>query len=588
MSTINIDDCTPTFTVTPSYESPRVIENIVLTLHHPKAGKVGEIEASNIHRFNAGDKLLYALDAESDDLLQFGSTVVDKRGFFRPWLIENEYHKGTGCWGAEMDKNRGPILYISEVTIINPELRGKGIGSAMLRLLINSQHLRNNGFAVCWPVPDADFRCECDSEVKFKTEQERVSHYFRINRFRRIGRTQFFAYSPDPSHPSRHLPAEDDIDLQPNPWEVQMPSSFDPFHPPESEVLPALHTALARNKTPLVAEIIRAAYAVDPASLSAQDKHVRALLSFGVQEDLFKRDNAEYMTPLEECAKKMRSTREFSETLIGDWNGYPDESLLIKASLKRAMGHEMPSTDEEYIKQRKYGCSCGSCVAGWLSPRMQFRLRADADFVHDAASLNVAAVRPHEVLTSLEASTEMSLHYIPRHFFPDLDKTFFKGYIMVFQAISTVLGRSGPQRGDANNHLFTCIPTPVAVLTCVTLQSDDTFDYFDKQAVISYLQQGGRVEYALDAITHRSKDMSPLGDGEFDAIWDDAATSEPHDEGFDAGKFWGSLPHCKNDLEFDMVRQKLEMNPRARWGPYDVEDEQMGSFGYFEEEEEEI
>ncbi|KAF9245245.1 hypothetical protein BU15DRAFT_41028 [Melanogaster broomeanus] len=581
MTTINIDDCAPIFKAVPSYESPRLIENISLTLQHPEAGTVGEIAASKIRRSGTRGQLLYALDAESDELLQFGTKVIDKYGRFRPWLVENDYHKGTGCWGTQIDENKAPILYISDVSIPNPELREKGFGSTMLRLLFRSGHLWDNGFAACWPVPDDEFMRVGTNEAEIQTEQERVNHFFRLNGFRRIGRTQFFGYSPNPSHPSRLLPIENDIDPEPN---LQQSHLVNPFLPPEPEILPVLHTAVARDKTPSVATTIHAARGVDPTSLSAQDQQglrpiyvavaaenlpaVRALLSSGVREDLFKRDNVESMTPLEECAKTMKATRDFSETLIGDWNGYSDESLLIKAALKRAMGHEMPSTDEEYAKERKYGCSCGRCVAGWLSPKMQFRL---GDFVYDSASISLMtehpAFRPREVLTPLEASTEMSLDYIPRHLFPNLYKTFFKGYVTVFQAVSAVLGRSGPQRGNANNYLSTCIPTPMAVLTT--------------QAVNFYLQKGGRVEYALDAITHRSKDMSPLGDGEFDSIWDEVSADPEDDEG-GVGQLWRSLPRCDNDLEFDLVRRKLGLNPDATWGPYYLEEEQiMGGFGHF-------
>jgi len=31
-------------------------------------------------------------------------------------------------------------------------------------------------------------------------------------------------------------------------------------------------------------------------------------------------------------------------------------------------------TEGEYIKKRRFGCTCGMCTDGWLSPRMRFRL----------------------------------------------------------------------------------------------------------------------------------------------------------------------------------------------------------------------
>ncbi|KIJ65695.1 hypothetical protein HYDPIDRAFT_39613 [Hydnomerulius pinastri MD-312] len=605
MSTIKLGDCTPTFRVTPSYESPGVIEHIVMSLNHPVAGNIGELEAVMIIRFRAGDTLFEVLDAESDELMRLGTVVLDKFGLVRPWLIDNEFHKGTGCWGTEMNANKGPMVYITEMNVI-PEHRDKGVGSEMLKQLINSEHLMEHGFVVCWPAPDLNRHLPV-SEAQFQTEQDRVNHFFRLNGFRRIGRTQFFAYSPDPSHPSHSLSIESDLDPEPNPWGGQPPAAFDPFNPPAPEVLPALHAAIANNKTPFITQRIQAAFAADPMSLSEQDRHglrpvyiaaaaenlpaVRALLSLGVQEDLSKRDNADLMTPLERCAKTMRSSRDLAESILGDWDGYSDESLLVKAALKRAMGHEMPSTDEEYLRQKKYGCSCGRCVGGWLSPKMQFRLKADADFVYDTASMNLMSVYPafrsREVLSPMEATTEMSLDYIPRYLFPHLYKTFYKGNLAVFKGISLVLGRSGLQSANHSNLLATCIPTPAAVLA--TLENDGWFDYFDTQAVRFYLQRGGRVEYALDAITHRSKEMSSLGDGDFDAMWDGSgihAAENSEDEASETSQLWRSLPHCNNDLEFGMVRRQLGLNPRASWGPYDMEDE--GGMSVDDEELEEL
>ncbi|KIJ65696.1 hypothetical protein HYDPIDRAFT_131072 [Hydnomerulius pinastri MD-312] len=567
MSSVQIQDCIPTFKVKPSYETPRVIEFLNLKLKHPSVGEVGVIHAVKIHRSRAGDGLLEALDAESDELMRFGTTVIDKRGLIRPWLVDNDFHKGTGCWGREMDEHMGPIVYITHISVEKPELRNEGIGSAMLNMLLSSDHVPSHGYAVCWPTPLFN-RALPMGEVEYKTTQDRLNHFFRINGFRRIGRTQFFAYSADSAHPSRRLPVEDDIDPEPA-WNSPTASpSSNSFHPPAPEILPALHTAIANNKTPSIVEIIQTAFAADPNSLSEQDRRgfqpihiavvaenlpaVRALLSLGAQRDLFKRDNADSLTPLELCASAMRSTREFSETLLDIWDGYSDGSLMIKAALKRGMGLDMPGSDEEYARQKKYGCSCGKCVEGWLSPRMQFRLQADAAFTYDMASdmlrMGLPSFRPREVLSAADIVLTPAMAYIPRELLTNLYQTFYKGYIAVFKGISSTL--------QVRSHGQSTSPIPVHTAVRIALLGDPAVDF--------YLQKGGRIEFALDAVTHGAKEQSPLGDGEFDALWEDDTD--------ESGRLWNSLPKCRNDLEFDLVRRQLGLDPTVRWGPYSLHD----------------
>jgi hypothetical protein len=110
---------------------------------------------------------------------------------------------------------------------------------------------------------------------------------------------------------------------------------------------------------------------------------LRALLELdpaGMAEDLKDAKNKDGVTPLEGLKSTMRSTRECMETLVGMWNGYSDEGLSCEYILNKLMGlplNAAEQTEEGYIKQRKFGCTCGTCVGGWLSPRMKFRLSGD-------------------------------------------------------------------------------------------------------------------------------------------------------------------------------------------------------------------
>jgi hypothetical protein len=135
-------------------------------------------------------------------------------------------------------------------------------------------------------------------------------------------------------------------------------------------------------------------YAKDPSSIHLPDPNgfrpvfvavksknlhaLRTLVSLGLSDDDFNsRDNGDHITPLEACNDDMRCSREFSEIFSDGWQGHSDISLRIKATLKRAMGHPMLGTDDEYVSKKKWGCSCDECHGGWLSARTLMRLKGE-------------------------------------------------------------------------------------------------------------------------------------------------------------------------------------------------------------------
>lgn len=233
--------------------------------------------------------------------------------------------------------------------------------------------------------------------IKNKQYTDPVPHK---NDFRRIGRTSFFGYSPNPSHPSRRIPPEADATF---PRSTPNASTQILTDEERVEQFP-LHVAIASIKDEAVQTIIQKTNAQDttgslirkrdengitPVYIAAGMANIYALreliaLGVGGGDDgvsLTSRDNSEGMTPLEKLEEGMRSNREFMETLLGSWNGYSEGELLSELCLKRAMGMDVfgvgSDEDEAYLVQRKWGCTCGKCVGGWLSPRMRFRLMCE-------------------------------------------------------------------------------------------------------------------------------------------------------------------------------------------------------------------
>lgn len=161
---------------------------------------------------------------------------------------------------------------------------------------------------------------------------------------------------------------------------------------------------------PPIEETIQKAFEEDPLSVRKKDsngmtplhvaaashniKAIRALLSLpssaGVRDDLADRHNTDGSTPLEVCETDMESTKAFSLTLLSHWKGHDSKALQCMYALKIAAGED-PWTEadkaqggmdgltdqqkeDRFVKLRTYGCTCGKCLDGWLSPRMQFRL----------------------------------------------------------------------------------------------------------------------------------------------------------------------------------------------------------------------
>ena len=126
---------------------------------------------------------------------------------------------------------------------------------------------------------------------------------------------------------------------------------------------------------------MRDVYGLTPVDIAAGSDNahaLRTLLSLdplGIAEDLKDNKNREGITPLDGLEISMRSAKESMETLVGVWRGYSDDALICEYLLKKAMGLPMVATiEEEYIRKRKFGCTCGTCTDGWLSPRMRFQL----------------------------------------------------------------------------------------------------------------------------------------------------------------------------------------------------------------------
>lgn len=60
---------------------------------------------------------------------------------------------------------------------------------------------------------------------------------------------------------------------------------------------------------------------------------------------------------MEACEREIRSDREFSETLPPSWEGSKPDALRVLYLLKKAAGEDIQVTQEQFVKDRRWGSS---------------------------------------------------------------------------------------------------------------------------------------------------------------------------------------------------------------------------------------
>ncbi|KAJ7039526.1 hypothetical protein C8F04DRAFT_949523 [Mycena alexandri] len=544
--------------------SPDTLQLLTLSILHPEHEKIGDVTAVFV-KSRYSNIFLEVMDID-EELHTIGSAIFDKYGEIRPWLVDGEYHKGSGVWGREL--NDGKLFFVFCVSV-EPQYREQGVASWALQQLYASEYVDKDDKFLCWPSPIP--RPPSDQWVAVF---DGIVDFFRKVGYRRVGATAFFAYSQDPDHPSRKKDRLDD---------------FDPdytFNTPGPHPRSALQDAIFADKSENIVRVIQDAHAKDPSCIHQPDSHgfrpihiavmsdnlhaLRKLIALGLtNEDFHLRQNGDHLTPLEALSGEMRESREFQEIFKREgWQGHSDTKLQLEAMLKRAMGHPMPATDDEYMSKKKWGCTCDKCHGGWLSPRTMIRLhgevsiRSSCDLLLDLRETDAAEVGgdtvlddiddvvPREAMETMFIEFNSFLSYIPLRLWRDMFKTFITGYSILFRTIAQLLSRY-------------ILPTESTVLA----EAVDNFDYFENNSLKFYFNKGGRVEYALAAMA-------------------DYAENDPFDLYTDDERYKKTSP-CVNDREFDIVKKMIGLDPKETWGPYSASPQRQEPLWTFDSDDSE-
>ncbi|KAI0365992.1 hypothetical protein BV20DRAFT_982236 [Pilatotrama ljubarskyi] len=549
----SLEQCQVNLTTEAHDEYPRVLKNVYVDAMYPEEGRIGSLVALQIDREKCRGAFLEIMDEESQELSDFALTLFDKFGRLKPELVENEHLKGTGVWGRELDQ--GAILYVLSVDVQEKRLAQSVPASA-------GSHF----FA--WPSPSVK------PETKEEWERQRnvAVDLFHKNHYRRVGRTSFLAYAPDPAHPSRALASGEDVEShvasfqpgeQPAPlqgagirmlpdgtvaWgehQAQDVNAQDdavyPLHHmiemvvlgiPVQDMEGAIRDAYTRDTSLIHQKDDRGFTPLHVAAYAGNLAAVKGLLALpaesGIADDARARDNVAGRTPLELCEQKMRDIKEMMQTLVGNWPGHNTEALHIVWLLKRAAGENLALTEDDFVNTRRWGCTCGQCTEGWLSPRMRFRLRWVAEVSSDTMDVGTWGATSSESF-----SAELAIGHLPPEVRATrITKTFYREYATVVRTIADVLRKPG----------LAGVPTAANVEAELIGRAGRFFG------------QGGKVEHAMDYVLRCARDESPLGDG----TWDDLQ-SECAAEGSADSLAYTAMPACDNDLEFIRVADRLAL-----------------------------
>ncbi|KAK6532131.1 hypothetical protein TWF694_003292 [Orbilia ellipsospora] len=464
------------------------------------------------------------IDLPNQETAAMGVELFDRYGRLKKAHKNHPVKSGSGIWGAELDL--GDILLIDRVSI-NEEYRRKGLGQKLVKMVLEKVLTKTNPQSFTAIARTTAVNSQLAAECEGKTEEEKQAIYdreqgvaasfLRSLGFRRIGYTDWFALAGNLQHPCYSLPANQDFD----PPKFSPPTIFDKL----TKKLANIEGGTTQLET---IQKVFGAYQESDEIWKATDAAGDTLLHHAVRyespecinwiltkyPELAKVRNCYGNTPLEYCEEYLENSRTHGWNQLpksDKFDGYSDAFVSILKSLR---GLDNPSEDE--CLRIKYGCTCGRCQFGFISPRMHFALLVSAEIQHDLLE--------HELgdPESFIEFNEENLKYLPPKVRNNLgtNKSMRQGFANLFGYFAACLR-------DRNHILERNILKKAA----------NAQEW--PPTTRNYLERGGTVYAVGAAIFQRATDESTwAGDGEREEIHKDEIQN---------------LPECRNDEEYGFV-----------------------------------
>ncbi|KUJ15448.1 uncharacterized protein LY89DRAFT_750798 [Mollisia scopiformis] len=511
----------------------------------------------------------------SDQFSILGPDIFDGDGKFRKCYYKDPIQRGTGAWG-KIELNRGPLLFIERLRVTAREFRGTGLERAIVHKIIDLAHA-----VTSWEGKGAfqdqnrfydqksltmvprRFRQITDLNVLFvpvshqidyedlrgKSRQEQyeiglglrelVEAFWRSLGFRRIGVSRCFGLSFDPNHASRRMPMESDCDGLAHPrmdehsrekdkhslwaWLLsperkrQMEQDFI-FH-----YLTAISTErqyLEFYKDLINRESVANQLGDNLLHIAARSLNLRCirwlLENYNQAQNLTSARNKGGGTPFEVLKANLEGIRNRKDQNGNcQFVGYLFEEVDCIIAFKGIK--KLPRTDIQYHRLT-YGCTCGECVEGYISPLMKAALLYECDEIEKRSHSYAEYGFPDNMLLHIPSSVQIIQRSVPSR----------RSFLALLKAVAFWL------RQPIN-------PAPRRKIVISRFTSDGgQWDRDPDIAPEKWVTLAGATDAALAFIFALAKHHdSRIGDGSFEASAPDIANLKP----------------CRNDHEFDFVER---------------------------------
>jgi GNAT superfamily N-acetyltransferase len=458
--------------------------------------------------------------------------LFDRYGRLRQEFKRHPIKKGSGIWQDEID--RGDLLLFELLSVQKP-YRRRGLGRRVVNAILETARRKSLRFFAF--VSPGYLNREVDEEVRDLQDEEarivRERHiknalaFWRSLGFRRVGSSSWLALPSKMDHPCYELSSSDDYDLPEPPQLI-----------PQPEMKPLLDGLVTMNCQTWMENAERFFQNIptqDPRWIAADAAgntilHLAAVRSKSgcvkwilskAPEPLRSIRNHAGETALEALEFHLESER----TKQGDsyltvtfhlsdlFKGFPEESLRCLIELKSLV--DVTGAEKARLK---YGCTCGECLSGFLSPRMRLAIQYQAEITHDMLDFTMDEVNGEDFVEDNEEELKFVHDYVRANM--KTNKSMRQGFANIclhFATCTTTLA----------------VPTEANVL--LALRNANEWPPASK----NFLQRGGTIYSVGSMLFQAAMDQDWLaGDGNF------LETLE-HDI--------LKLPECRNDHEFGFV-----------------------------------
>lgn len=483
-------------------------------------------------------------DAETSDL---AFELFDRYGRLQQQYINHDVKKGTGVWGKELD--HGDILLIEHVSVKQPWQR-KGLATKLLTAVLDKARQKIEPsiplIAVTFPGPPLDV-----SEA-----------FFRFIGFRRVGISDYFALTDTPDHPSRHLKSTDDYSPP-----AELDTNMDPVW---TSVFAWVRDLKSYTDDECFSQLKIALEAVSAAE-TVVDNHGNTIVHVAAGKcrlelliqiattlpQLIESRNRKGLLPLDalrEAFEKSRTTREkgmMTVDMSDRFVGFPHPAVqclgllanipccdltkyapsMIDAAISATDAQLQINPELVTIRKTlvlKYGCTCGQCIGGFLSPRMCLALKSQAEIAYDMTQEDVEDgpfwVQMYDYyLGNLLVGVRNNMR---------TNKSMRQGFTNMFKHIIRCLDKK-------------LVPNQRSLLATYESGSDEW-----PPVTKNFLNRGGTVESVATIVFEQAMAHDECaGNGEARQLWGDEIDK---------------LPACRNDHEFGFVAKMCGYKPRTQ------------------------